>query len=159
MKNKLSKNIVDTYNPEKITRYSIRKASFGATSVAVAAFFMYLGQGTAAASDTNIQDQVNQITSIDENKNNITENTKEKTSKETVVKSETNTLDKTKLSSLIAEIESKIVSGAYDSKTEDSVSKLKVELGTVKTILESAKTQEELARAYSRYNEWTTNSW
>lgn len=56
MKNKLSKNIVDTYNPEKITRYSIRKASFGATSVAVAAFFMYLGQGTAAASDTNIQD-------------------------------------------------------------------------------------------------------
>ena len=58
MKNKLSKNIVDTYNPEKITRYSIRKASFGATSVAIAAFFMYLGQGTAAASDTNIQDQI-----------------------------------------------------------------------------------------------------
>ena len=156
MKNKLSKNIVDTYNPEKITRYSIRKASFGATSVAVAAFFMYLGQGTAAASDTNIQDQVNQITSIDENKNNITENTEEKTSKETVVKSETNTLDKTKLSSLIAEIESKILSGAYDSKTEDSVSKLKVELGTVKTILESAKTQEELARAYNKLVTATT---
>ena len=156
MKNKLSKNIVDTYNPEKITRYSIRKASFGATSVAVAAFFMYLGQGTAAASDTNIQDQVNQITSIDENKNNITENTEEKTYKETVVKSETNTLDKTKLSSLIAEIESKIVSGAYDSKTEDSVSKLKVELGTVKTILESAKTQEELARAYNKLVTATT---
>ena len=156
MKNKLSKNIVDTYNPEKITRYSIRKASFGATSVAVAAFFMYLGQGTAAASDTNIQDQINQITSIDENKNNSTENTEEKTSKETVVKSETNTLDKTKLSSLIAEIESKILSGAYDSKTEDSVSKLKVELGTVKTILESAKTQEELARAYNKLVTATT---
>ena len=156
MKNKLSKNIVDTYNPEKITRYSIRKASFGATSVAVAAFFMYLGQGTAAASDTNIQDQVNQITSIDENKNNSTENTEEKTSKETVVKSETNTLDKTKLSSLIAEIESKIVSGAYDSKTEDSVVKLRVELGTVKTILENAKTQEELTRAYNKLITATT---
>ena len=156
MKNKLSKNIVDTYNPEKITRYSIRKASFGATSVAVAAFFMYLGQGTAAASDTNIQDQVNQITSIDENKNNSTENTEEKTYKETVVKSETNTLDKTKLSSLIAEIESKIVSGAYDSKTEDSVVKLRVELGTVKTILENAKTQEELTRAYNKLITATT---
>ena len=156
MKNKLSKNIVDTYNPEKITRYSIRKASFGATSVAVAAFFMYLGQGTAAASDTNIQDQVNQITSIDENKNNSTENTEEKTSKETVVKSEINTLDKTKLSSLIAEIESKIVSGAYDSKTEDSVVKLRVELGTVKTILENAKTQEELTRAYNKLVTATT---
>ena len=78
MKNKLSKNMVDNHNPEKITRYSIRKASFGATSVAVAAFFMYLGQGTAAASDTNIQEQVNKISSIDDNKNNITENTVEK---------------------------------------------------------------------------------
>ena len=156
MKNKLSKNSVENYNPEKITRYSIRKASFGATSVAVAAFCMYLGQGSVAAADTNIQDQVNQITSVDENINNITENTEEKTSKETVVKSETNTLDKTKLSSLIAEIESKILSGAYDSKTEDSVSKLKVELGTVKTILESAKTQEELARAYNKLVTATT---
>ena len=156
MKNKLSKNSVENYNPEKITRYSIRKASFGATSVAVAAFCMYLGQGSVAAADTNIQDQVNQITSVDENINNITENTEEKTSKETVVKSETNTLDKTKLSSLIAEIESKIVSGAYDSKTEDSISKLKVELGTVKTILESAKTQEELTRAYNKLVTATT---
>ena len=156
MKNKLSKNMVDNYNPEKITRYSIRKASFGATSVAVAAFFMYLGHGSAAAADNNIQNQENKISSIDENKNNIAENTVEKTSKETVVKSETNTLDKTKLSSLIAEIESKIVSGAYDSKTEDSVSKLKVELGTVKTILESAKTQEELARAYNKLVTATT---
>ena len=156
MKNKLSKNSVENYNPEKITRYSIRKASFGATSVAVAAFCMYLGQGSVAAADTNIQDQVNQITSVDENINNITENTEEKTSKETVVKSETNTLDKTKLSSLIAEIESKIVSGAYDSKTKDSISKLKVELGTVKTILESAKTQEELTRAYNKLVTATT---
>ena len=156
MKNKLSKNMVDNYNPEKITRYSIRKASFGATSVAVAAFFMYLGHGSAAAADNNIQNQENKISSIDENKNNIAENTVEKTSKETVVKSETNTLDKTKLSSLIAEIESKIVSGAYDSKTEDSVVKLRVELGTVKTILENAKTQEELTRAYNKLVTATT---
>ena len=156
MKNKLSKNIVDNYNPEKITRYSIRKASFGATSVAVAAFFMYLGQGTAAASDTNIQDQVNKISSVDENKNNITENTEEKTSKETVVKSTVVALDKTKLSSLIDEIELKITSGAYDSKTEDSVAKLRVELGTVKTILENAKTQEELTRAYNKLITATT---
>ena len=156
MKNKLSKNSIENYNPEKITRYSIRKASFGATSVAVAAFCMYLGQGSAAAADINTQNQENKISSTDENKNSDTENTIEKTPNETVVKSETNTLDKTKLSSLIAEIESKIVSGAYDSKTEDSVSKLKVELGTVKTILESAKTQEELTRAYNKLVTATT---
>ena len=156
MKNKLSKNMVDNYNPEKITRYSIRKASFGATSVAVAAFFMYLGQGSAAAADNNILNQENKISSTDENKNSGIENTIEKTSKETVVKSEANPLDKTKLSSLIAEIESKIVSGVYDSKTEDSVVKLRVELGTVKTILENAKTQEELTRAYNKLVTATT---
>ena len=156
MKNKLSKNMVDNYNPEKITRYSIRKASFGATSVAVAAFFMYLGQGSAAAADNNILNQENKISSTDENKNSGIENTIEKTSKETVVKSEANPLDKTKLSSLIVEIESKIVSGVYDSKTEDSVVKLRVELGTVKTILENAKTQEELTRAYNKLVTETT---
>ena len=156
MKSKLSKNSVENYNPEKITRYSIRKVSFGATSVAVAAFCMYLGQGSAAAADNNIQNQENKISPIDENKNSDIENTVEKTSNETVVKSTVVALDKTKLSGLITEIESKIVSGAYDSKTEDSVSKLKVELGTVKTILESAKTQEELTRAYNKLVTATT---
>ena len=156
MKNKLSKNSVENYNPEKITRYSIRKVSFGATSVAVAAFCMYLGQGSAAATDNNIQNQENKISSTDENKNSDIENTVEKTSNKTVVKSTVVALDKTKLSSLITEIESKIVSRAYDSKTEDSVSKLKVELGMVKTILESAKTQEELTRAYNKLITATT---
>uniref|UniRef100_UPI0028EC2B5B YSIRK-type signal peptide-containing protein n=1 Tax=uncultured Gemella sp. TaxID=254352 RepID=UPI0028EC2B5B len=156
MKNILSKNSVENYNPEKITRYSIRKASFGATSVAVAAFFMYLGQGTAAAADNNIQNQENKISSTDENKNTDIENTVEKTSNETVVKSTVVALDKTKLSSLINEIESKIASGAYDSKTEDSVAKLRVELGTVKAILENAKTQEELTRAYNKLITATT---
>ena len=156
MKNILSKNSVENYNPEKITRYSIRKASFGATSVAVAAFFMYLGQGTAAAADNNIQNQENKIFSTDENKNSDIENTVEKTSNETVVKSTVVALDKTKLSSLINEIESKIASGAYDSKTEDSVAKLRVELGTVKAILENAKTQEELTRAYNKLITATT---
>ena len=156
MKNILSKNSIENYNPEKITRYSIRKASFGATSVAVAAFFMYLGQGSAAAADNNIQNQENKISSTDENKNSDIENTVEKTSNETVVKSTVAALDKTKLSSLTDEIESKIVSGAYDSKTEDSVAKLRVELGTVKTILENAKTQEELTRAYNKLITATT---
>ena len=156
MKNKLSKNLVENYYPEKITRYSIRKASFGATSVAVAAFFMYLGQGSAAAADINIQNQENKISSTEENKNSNIENTVEKTSNETVVKSTVVALDKTKLSSLINEIESKIASGAYDSKTEDSVDKLRVELGTVKTILENAKTQEELTRAYNKLITATT---
>ncbi|WP_448904874.1 YSIRK-type signal peptide-containing protein, partial [Gemella sp.] len=156
MKNKLNENTIENYNSEKITRYAIRKVSFGATSVAVAACFMYLGQGSAAAADNNIQNQENKISSTDENINSDIENTVERTSNETVVKSTVVALDKTKLSSLIAEIESKIVSGAYDSKTEDSVAKLRVELGTVKTILENAKTQEELTRAYNKLITATT---
>ena len=156
MKNKLNKNAIENHNSEKITRYAIRKASFGATSVAVAACFMYLGQGSAAAADNNIQNQENKISSTDENINSDIKNTIERTSNETVVKSTVVALDKTKLSSLIAEIESKIVSGAYDTKTEDSVAKLRVELGTVKTVLENAKTQEELTRAYNKLITATT---
>ena len=156
MKNKLNKNAIENHNSEKITRYAIRKASFGATSVAVAACFMYLGQGSVAAADNNIQNQENKISSTDENINSDIKNTIERTSNETVVKSTVVALDKTKLSSLIAEIESKIVSGAYDTKTEDSVAKLRVELGTVKTVLENAKTQEELTRAYNKLITATT---
>jgi len=156
LKNKLNKNAIENHNSEKITRYAIRKASFGATSVAVAACFMYLGQGSVAAADNNIQNQENKISSTDENINSDIKNTIERTSNETVVKSTVVALDKTKLSSLIAEIESKIVSGAYDTKTEDSVAKLRVELGTVKTVLENAKTQEELTRAYNKLITATT---
>ncbi|WP_261079244.1 DUF1542 domain-containing protein, partial [Streptococcus mitis] len=47
MENKSSKNL----RREKVTRYSIRKYSFGAASVAVAALFMFLGNGAVSANE------------------------------------------------------------------------------------------------------------
>ena len=46
MENKPSMSRVERLHREKVTRYSIRKYSFGAASVAVAALFMFLGNGS-----------------------------------------------------------------------------------------------------------------
>lgn len=45
MGNKPSMSRSERLRREKVTRYSIRKYSFGAASVAVAALFMFLGNG------------------------------------------------------------------------------------------------------------------
>ena len=60
MKNKSLKNNIENSTREKVTRFSIRKVSFGAASVAVSALFMVLGQGgTAVASETNTTTDAN----------------------------------------------------------------------------------------------------
>lgn len=59
MKNKSLKYNIENSNREKVTRFSIRKVSFGAASVAVAALFMALGQGSASAADTNTTTEAN----------------------------------------------------------------------------------------------------
>ena len=48
MENKPSMSRVERLHREKVTRYSIRKYSFGAASVAVAALFMFLGNGAVS---------------------------------------------------------------------------------------------------------------
>ena len=48
---------VERLHREKVTRYSIRKYSFGAASVAVAALFMFLGNGAVSADMTAVQPQ------------------------------------------------------------------------------------------------------
>ena len=45
---------VERSRREKVTRYSVRKVSFGAASVAVAAFFMFLGNGAVYAVEPNV---------------------------------------------------------------------------------------------------------
>ena len=48
MEHKNSMSRVERLHREKVTRYSIRKYSFGAASVAVAALFMFLGNGAVS---------------------------------------------------------------------------------------------------------------
>ena len=51
MENKSSMSRAERLRREKVTRYSIRKYSFGAASVAVAALFMFLGNGAVSANE------------------------------------------------------------------------------------------------------------
>ena len=55
MEHKNSMSRVERLHREKVTRYSIRKYSFGAASVAVAALFMFLGNGAVSANELSKQ--------------------------------------------------------------------------------------------------------
>ena len=64
---------------------------------------------------------------------------------------EVKALDKTKLENYIAEIEAKLADGAYANKTEESVAVLKADLEAAKATLANATTQEEIKKAYSKF--------
>ena len=127
MENKPSMSRVERLHREKVTRYSIRKYSFGAASVAVAALFMFLGNGAVSV-------QADQIQPGDT----------------AAAQPATPTLDKTQLESYISEIETKLSNGSYDNKTEESVAVLKADLESAKATLANATTQAELKTAYSK---------
>ena len=157
------------YRTEKCLRYSIRKVSFGAASVAVAALFMFLGNGAVSADELGKQD----VTVIEKNLEAKASQDGEKTvqpdasATEVTVKPEenvvaqsepaskpaesakpTSTLDKSQLESYIAEIEGNISAGKYANKTEESISLLNSEIASAKSVLASATSQEELNLAY-----------
>ena len=67
MENKSSKNL----RREKVTRYSIRKYSFGAASVAVAALFMFLGNGAVSANELSKTEGQGHEKSIENNESQV----------------------------------------------------------------------------------------
>ena len=137
MEKKKSMSRVERLHREKVTRYSIRKVSFGAASVAVAALFMFLGNGAVAAAELSV--------------------TPDTGGKEILnLSSEAETLNEEALTNLIEEIDGKFAKGTYANKTEDSVNQLKSALGEAKSVLNNAKTQEELTRAYNKLVTVTT---
>ena len=143
-KNPMSR--VERLHREKVTRYSIRKYSFGAASVAVAALFMFLGNGAVSANELSKQDtpSVEAPAKATEDKT-ISEEATAKPAEAT-----TPTLDKSELTNLISEIETKLSNGSYDNKTEESVAVLKADLEAAKATLANATTQAELKKAYSK---------
>ncbi|WP_134990224.1 YSIRK-type signal peptide-containing protein, partial [Streptococcus mitis] len=162
MKTNKSMSRVERMHREKVTRYSIRKYSFGAASVAVAALFMFLGNGAVSADMTAVQPQGKpelKTKQNDENtgsgkvQGNTTKQVGNTVVAETIAKPEepvTPALDKTKLEKYIKEIEAKLDKGAYANKTEKSVALLKAELAAAKEVLQNATTQAELTKAYSK---------
>ena len=77
MKNKSLKNNIENSTREKVTRFSIRKVSFGAASVAVSALFMALGQGAASATETNTATEANVTNAATDNNTTAQDNKKE----------------------------------------------------------------------------------
>ena len=140
MEHKNSMSRVERLHREKVTRYSIRKYSFGAASVAVAALFMFLGNGAVSVQAAEIQGQ--QVT---ENASPQSEKDESKPATEVAP-----ALNKTQLESYISEIETKLSNGSYDNKTEESVAVLKSDLEAAKATLANATTQAELKKAYSK---------
>ncbi len=162
MENKPSMSRVERLHREKVTRYSIRKYSFGAASVAVAALFMFLGNGAVSADMTAVQPQdASEIKVKPTDEHPGSDKVQEDTTKqvdntvvaEATAKPEepaTPALDKTKLANYIAEIEAKLANGTYENKTEESVAVLKADLEAAKATLANATTQAELKKAYSK---------
>ena len=148
MKNKLSDKSLENQRKEKIMRFSIRKYSFGAASVAVAAFLMFLGNGAVAADQLKVTEESSSKVELAKEGGDKTENQSEsKISEPKITKPE---LDKSQLANYIGEIEGKISSGAYANKTEESVASLAAELANAKATLASASSQEELTSAYQK---------
>ena len=157
MGNKPSMSRSERLRREKVTRYSIRKYSFGAASVAVAALFMFLGNGAVSANELGKQDS----TVIEKNLEDKAPQEGDKavqadasvtevTSKPEESAKPTPTLDKSQLKSYIAEIEEKISAGKYANKTEESIALLNSELASAKSVLASATSQDELKAAYNK---------
>ena len=159
------------HDREKQLRFSIRKVSFGAASVAVAALFMFLGNGAVSAAEqgvpsTNGETQAQQPK--DQNAQNGTyEGNTVATNPAATVETNTQpskvenspspesapqkveTLDKKELTDLIREIDGKFAKGTYATKTEESVNNLRTVLEEARTVLSNAKTQTELTQAHA----------
>ena len=167
MEKKKSMSRVERLHREKVTRYSIRKVSFGAASVAVAALFMFLGNGAVAAAEPSVTPSTDEKEILnlpsEETKDNsyqnganakdiVTTNHEGAVGNSTATESkptEVETLNKKSLTNLIAEIEGKFAKGTYANKTEDSVNQLRTVLDEAKSVLNNAKTQAELSQAHA----------
>ena len=122
----------------RIQRFSIRKYSFGAASVAIATYLMFMGNGAVYAAQEG-----------------VTEGTEPKAGEVVTPKEEpkqeapkAESLDKSKLIGLIAEIETNLSDGTYNNKTDESLSLLKSAVESAKSTVVNATSQEELEVAY-----------
>ena len=166
------------HNREKQLRFSIRKVSFGAASVAVAALFMFLGNGAVSATEQGVPSTNGETLAPQPKDQNIQNGTYEgntvanspaatvetNTQPSTVENSpspesapqKVETLDKKELTDLIKEIDGKLSQGTYATKTEESVNNLRTVLEEARTTLNNAKTQAELSQAQAKLVTATT---
>ena len=141
------RNLKNNYN--KIQKFSIRKYSFGAASVAIASYLLFMGNGAVAANEVVVQENSTQVanTKVDE--------TTKKEEKELIEKKESENENKQltgvkeKLQNYIQEIESKLAQGAYSNKTEESIQLVRESLALA-NIAKSSNTISEVESAYAQ---------
>nr|WP_173212998.1 YSIRK-type signal peptide-containing protein [Streptococcus sp. 4886] len=149
---------VERLHREKVTRYSIRKYSFGAASVAVAALFMFLGNGAVSANELSKQDtpDVEALAPALDAPSTPAESVPaaqpvvEEPTKPAAAEVTTPALDKKQLENYISEVKSKLSAGKYANKTEESLALLNGELASAESTLASATSQDELTKAYQK---------
>lgn len=166
---------VERLHREKVTRYSIRKYSFGAASVAVAALFMFLGNGAVSANELSKQEtslaapglasehegpqeaeSASVVAPASDAPSTPAESVPaaqpvvEEPAKPAAPEVTTPALDKKQLENYISEVKSKLSAGKYANKTEASLALLNGELASAESTLASATTQDELTKAYQK---------
>ncbi|MFC2709575.1 MAG: YSIRK-type signal peptide-containing protein, partial [Candidatus Saccharibacteria bacterium] len=138
---------------EKLTRYSIRKVSFGAASVAVATGLFFLGGGSVQAAETAVTSE-NGPTSVTTLKDTSPEH-KEEVKEATQIKDSTKTIDETstdveKKSEVVRQDTEEVASvekvSVSTSKLEEAISNLESKLGQ---LTESKETQSTLNQTKS----------
>lgn len=134
------------FRTEKYIRYGIRKYSFGAASVAIAAGLMFLGNGAVSATEIQSAETTVTAASAEKSDQNTTEVKPEigkTTEAKTEVKAEeTKKVNKAVLETNIATLESKLSTAKYaDASVVANVSEA---LATAKAVLanETAKKEE-----------------
>ena len=126
-------------------KFGIRKFTQGVASVMIASGMFFMAGGVASANEVAVQTETTTQKVAEETAPKKTEEKQESKQEERTVQ-----LDKTQLENYIKEITSNIEAGKYASKTEESVASLKAELSSAQATLTSAKTQEELTKAYQK---------
>ena len=171
---------MDKYHGQKVQRFSIRKYSFGAASVAVAAYMMFGGAATvhaeAPSTTTVTNEQVNPDAGnqADSNKSQAStytatptvatptaeqpatpapEAAPAETPKAAEAPTETPKADTSKLEAAIARLEAALEKAASTEKTASAIESAKAELANAKAVVANeAATKEEVAKATSAVN-------
>ena len=130
-------------------KFGIRKFTQGVASVMIASGMFFMAGGVASANEVAVQTETTTQQIAEETAPKKVEE-KQESKQETKQEEKTVQLDKTQLENYIKEITSNIEAGKYASKTEESVAILKSELSSAQATLISAKTQEELTKAYQK---------
>ena len=160
------------FRTEKYIRYGIRKYSFGAASVAIAAGLMFLGNGAVSAlevqgAEASVAATTAPANQADSNKDKEAVKPETKAAeakpetKAAEVKSETKVaeapkeveapkLDKTQLEAYVNQVAGNIAAGKYANKTDESLALLNADLEAAKAALSSATSQDELKAAYNK---------